>query len=53
MTLSRTCRYALAPLLLVAGCGSPGHEPLAFPPGFLFGTSVAGFQVDMGCPTLG
>ena len=23
-----------------------------FPPGFLFGTAVAGFQVDMGCPTL-
>ena len=39
-----------APLL---GCGSAGPEPLAFPPGFLFGTSVAGFQVDMGCPTLG
>ncbi len=24
----------------------------AFPPGFLFGTAIAGFQVDMGCPTL-
>jgi beta-glucosidase/6-phospho-beta-glucosidase/beta-galactosidase len=24
----------------------------AFPKGFLFGTATAGFQVDMGCPTL-
>jgi beta-galactosidase len=24
-----------------------------FPDGFLFGASVAGFQVDMGCPTIG
>src|SRR4051794_22679482 len=23
-----------------------------FPPGFVFGSAVAGFQVDMGCPTL-
>jgi beta-glucosidase/6-phospho-beta-glucosidase/beta-galactosidase len=23
-----------------------------FPPGFLFGTAIAGFQSDMGCPTL-
>ena len=26
--------------------------PDAFPPGFLFGTAIAGFQVEMGCPTL-
>src|SRR5437870_797117 len=25
---------------------------LPFPPSFLFGTATAGFQVDMGCPTL-
>lgn len=23
-----------------------------FPPGFVFGTAIAGFQVDMGCPTI-
>jgi beta-galactosidase len=30
-------------------------EPLVgtFPRGFLFGSAIAGFQVDMGCPTLG
>lgn len=34
----------------------PGATPDAvvgtFPKGFLFGTAIAGFQVDMGCPTL-
>jgi beta-galactosidase len=25
---------------------------LAFPPGFVFGSAIAGFQADMGCPTL-
>ncbi|MEK6608001.1 MAG: glycoside hydrolase family 1 protein [Myxococcota bacterium] len=56
-------RFAAA-LLLACGCsdsdssaGSESEseaepESLAFPEGFLFGTSVAGFQVDMGCPTL-
>src|SRR5207302_10488935 len=40
-----------APLLLCAalcGCSEDPH----FPRGFLFGTAVAGFQVEMGCPTL-
>ena len=27
-------------------------EALTFPEGFIFGTAVSGFQVDMGCPTL-
>ncbi len=27
-------------------------EGLAFPKGFVFGTAIAGFQADMGCPTL-
>jgi len=38
---------------------APGEGPAGppavrgtFPPGFLFGTAIAGFQVDMGCPTL-
>jgi beta-galactosidase len=29
-----------------------GPGPMTFPAGFLFGAAVAGFQVDMGCPTL-
>ena len=37
------------------GDASIGNDPEAFwryPAGFLFGTATAGFQVDMGCPTL-
>lgn len=39
------------------GCGSPAAasaEPAkhVFPKDFMWGTSVAGFQVDMGCPTV-
>jgi beta-galactosidase len=30
----------------------PAPEGLPFPPDFVFGAAVAGFQVDMGCPTL-
>ena len=37
--------------MLVCGC-SKKDQRLSFPPGFLFGSSVAGFQVDMGCPNL-
>src|SRR5690242_7923077 len=45
---------------LTASCQSntavtpPDAAPPArkFPDGFLFGTAIAGFQVDMGCPTL-
>ena len=35
-------------LASLCACG----DGLAFPRGFLFGTAVAGFQVEMGCPTL-
>ena len=31
--------------------GTPAPEGLTFPDSFVFGTSIAGFQVDMGCPT--
>ena len=33
---------------------APGPPPsgLAFPATFVFGSAIAGFQVDMGCPTL-
>jgi beta-glucosidase/6-phospho-beta-glucosidase/beta-galactosidase len=29
-----------------------GLNEVQFPPGFLFGTAIAGFQADMGCPKL-
>lgn len=45
-----------APLLLlcVLACGERDQSDGArrFPAGFLFGTAIAGFQADMGCPTL-
>jgi beta-glucosidase/6-phospho-beta-glucosidase/beta-galactosidase len=30
---------------------APAPEKFDFPKGFLFGTAIAGFQVDMGCPS--
>src|SRR2546427_7580612 len=36
----------------LGGCGDDAAEDLRFPPSFRFGTAIAGFQVDMGCPTL-
>ncbi|MGH7272062.1 MAG: family 1 glycosylhydrolase, partial [Polyangiaceae bacterium] len=42
--------------LVGCGSGAPTNAPPppgpTFPAGFSFGTAVAGFQVDMGCPTL-
>ena len=35
-------------LLLLSGCS----EDFTLPQGFLFGTATAGFQVEMGCPTV-
>lgn len=36
-----------------SGAGSEAQNPEAnFPEGFLWGTAIAGFQVDPGCPTL-
>lgn len=33
--------------------GAPGDAPVGtFPKDFVFGTAIAGFQVDMGCPTI-
>jgi len=44
--------------LVLAACSSSktptdggAPETFAFPKGFLFGTAIAGFQVDMGCPS--
>jgi beta-glucosidase/6-phospho-beta-glucosidase/beta-galactosidase len=44
----RVRRASLLCLALVAGCS----EDLTFPKGFLFGSAIAGFQVEMGCPTV-
>ena len=41
---------ALAILGAVAACAPAA--PVGFPEGFTWGAAVAGFQVDMGCPTL-
>jgi beta-glucosidase/6-phospho-beta-glucosidase/beta-galactosidase len=38
------------PLILIAACDAP--EDLRFPKTFRFGTATAGFQVEMGCPTV-
>jgi beta-glucosidase/6-phospho-beta-glucosidase/beta-galactosidase len=32
--------------------GSPDAGSITFPKSFVFGTAIAGFQADMGCPTL-
>lgn len=43
----------IVPLLLAFACTSTPDEPSPeFPDGFLWGAAVAGFQVDMGCPTI-
>jgi beta-glucosidase/6-phospho-beta-glucosidase/beta-galactosidase len=35
-----------------AASGVDAQAGVAFPPQFVFGTAIAGFQADMGCPTL-
>ncbi len=48
-------RVLLTALLLAACSEKPDETPApktGFPEGFLWGSAVAGFQVDMGCPTL-
>ncbi len=42
---------ALAPTFACSSDPAPTPENLEFPKSFLFGTAVAGFQVDMGCPS--
>src|SRR5262245_54539301 len=34
------------------GLNEVQFPPIQFPPGFIFGTAIAGFQADMGCPKL-
>ncbi len=36
---------------VLAACSSTPPENFDFPSGFLFGTAIAGFQADMGCPS--
>jgi beta-glucosidase/6-phospho-beta-glucosidase/beta-galactosidase len=47
--VSSTHTKALFCALALAGCN---RDELAFPHGFVLGTSISGFQVDMGCPTI-
>jgi beta-glucosidase/6-phospho-beta-glucosidase/beta-galactosidase len=49
---SRGVAAALVPGLLAGASAGAGCRSDAFPDGFLFGASIAGFQVDMGCPTI-
>lgn len=51
-------RVIVAPAIVsfvLAGCGGGSAattpEDFHFPPQFLFGSAIAGFQVEMGCPT--
>ncbi len=51
--LGLVVRLAALGAIGVAGCSAPVTPPKPpFPAGFLWGASIAGFQVDMGCPTL-
>lgn len=40
------------PFALLTFACAPDRTLPPFPPGFLFGTAIAGFQAEMGCPTL-
>lgn len=44
-------RYVLT-LIVIAMASSPAWARDAMPHGFLLGTAIAGFQVEMGCPTI-
>jgi len=39
-------------LLALSLCAAGCTEDLTFPKSFLFGSAIAGFQVEMGCPTV-
>ena len=41
----------LAPLAACSTTAEPAPEKFDLPKGFLYGTAIAGFQVDMGCPS--
>lgn len=50
--------FLMGNILVLSGCNDKEDEDTlqasqwVFPEGFLFGTAIAGFQADMGCPTL-
>ena len=50
----RAAVFLLTLAIALGACGSSVEPPaqIFFEPGFQFGTAIAGFQVDMGCPTL-
>lgn len=52
MTHRRMRRKLLSFWAVILGPGLLGCEEKGLPEGFAFGAAVAGFQVDMGCPTL-
>ena len=39
-------------VVALASCSAEPASPVAFPSAFMIGASTAGFQVDMGCPTM-
>lgn len=45
-------RRLLSVWLLLAACSAPPAPPKTFAKDFLWGAAIAGFQVDMGCPSL-
>lgn len=50
--LRRAVLRSVLPLVLLVGSSLACSNDRAFPDDFAFGTAVAGFQVDMGCPTI-
>src|SRR4051812_22399640 len=50
----RALETALVAVVAAAGCGGVDQtrSALALPAGFRFGTAIAGFQAEMGCPTI-
>ena len=53
MALSHLARSPLfACAIALSACPGESPPPDAFPKDFKWGTAIAGFQVDMGCPTL-
>ncbi len=52
MSLTILRRRALIPALALALSACHSAADAHFPNGFLFGAAIAGFQVEMGCPTV-
>jgi beta-glucosidase/6-phospho-beta-glucosidase/beta-galactosidase len=52
LVLPMTTRLVSAALLAALAASCSKAEDPHFPAGFLFGTAIAGFQAEMGCPTI-